>query len=62
MESTESKSKNAVTEDTDWMEVVRRQVASLRFGVVQVTVHDSRVTQIEKTERVRFDKPKTESR
>ena len=27
------------------------------IGVVQIVVHDSRVTQIEKTERVRLDKP-----
>jgi hypothetical protein len=44
-------------EKTDWMEVVRQQVGSLRFGVVQIVVHDSKVTQIEKTERVRLDKP-----
>jgi hypothetical protein len=41
----------------DWLEIVHRQVASLRFGVVQIVVHDSLVTQIEKTERVRLDKP-----
>ncbi|MFA5192773.1 MAG: YezD family protein [Verrucomicrobiia bacterium] len=39
-----------------WLEVVRQHVGSLRFGVVQIVVHDSRVTQIERTERVRFDK------
>jgi hypothetical protein len=44
-------------EKTDWLEVVRQQVGSLRFGVVQIVVHDSQVTQIEKTERVRLDKP-----
>jgi hypothetical protein len=44
-------------EKTDWREVVRQQVGSLRFGVVQIVVHDSQVTQIEKTERVRLDKP-----
>jgi hypothetical protein len=44
-------------ETTDWLEVVRRQVGSLRYGVVQIVVHDSQVTQIEKTERVRLDKP-----
>jgi hypothetical protein len=44
-------------EKPDWLEVVRQQVASLRFGVVQIVVHDSQVTQIEKTERVRLDKP-----
>jgi hypothetical protein len=45
-------------EKTDWLEVVRQQVGSLRYGVVQIVVHDSEVTQIEKTERVRLEKPK----
>jgi hypothetical protein len=30
----------------DWLELVRQNVESLRFGVVQIVVHDSRVTQI----------------
>jgi hypothetical protein len=44
-------------ENLDWLEVVRRQVASLKFGAVQIVIHDSHVKQIEKTERVRLDKP-----
>ena len=40
----------------DWLEIVQRQVASLRFGVVQIVVHESEVTQIDKTERVRLQK------
>jgi len=40
---------------TIWLELVRRQVESLRFGVVQIVVHDSQVTQIDKTERVRLE-------
>jgi len=43
-------------ERLDWLELVRRQVGSLRYGVVEIVVHDSRVTQIEKTERVRLDR------
>jgi hypothetical protein len=39
----------------EWLEVVQRQVASLRFGVVQIVIHDSHVKQIEKTERLRLD-------
>lgn len=35
--------------------IVAKQVESLKFGVVQITVHESRVAQIEKTENVRFD-------
>jgi hypothetical protein len=44
-------------EQPGWLEIVRRQVGSLRYGVVQIVVHDSQVTQIDKTERVRLDKP-----
>jgi hypothetical protein len=43
-------------EDLNWLEIIQRQVSSLRYGVVEIVVHDSRVTQIEKTERVRLDK------
>lgn len=42
-----------------WLETVRSQVASLRFGVVQIVVHDSQVVQIERTEKVRLDKQPT---
>lgn len=45
----------ANTNDQQWLETVRRQVGSLRFGVVQVVVHDSRVVQIEKTEKIRVE-------
>ena len=38
----------------DWLELVREKVQSLRFGVVQIVVHDSRVTQIERTEKLRL--------
>ena len=36
------------------MEVVAEQVSNLRFGVVQITVHDARVVQIERTEKIRL--------
>ena len=42
------------TEGNEWLEVVRKHVASLSFGVVQITVHDSKVVQIERTEKIRF--------
>jgi len=38
----------------DWLEIVRRHVNSLDFGVVQIVVHDSRFVQIERTEKVRL--------
>ena len=37
-----------------WLEIVRQKVAGLRYGVVQIVVHDSRVTQIERTEKTRI--------
>jgi hypothetical protein len=33
----------------------------LRFGVVQIVVHDSQVAQIDKTERVRLDKARAQT-
>ena len=48
--------------NANWLEIVRQQVGSLRYGVVEIVVHDSQVTQIEKTERLRLDKTTTENR
>jgi hypothetical protein len=48
--------------NANWLEIVRQQVGSLRYGVVEIIVHDSQVTQIEKTERLRLDKSTTEAR
>lgn len=39
----------------DWLALVREKVESLRFGVVQLIVHDGRVTQIERTEKTRLE-------
>ena len=55
MNQPEIKSGERADEKSGWLEIVRRQVASLRYGMVQVVVHDSQVTQIDKTERVRLD-------
>ena len=41
----------------EWLDLVRRQVGSLKFGTVQITVHDARVTQVERVEKVRLDRP-----
>jgi hypothetical protein len=41
--------------DLKWSEIVAQNVKSLRYGVVEIIVQDSRVIQIEKTERVRLD-------
>jgi hypothetical protein len=36
-----------------WLDVVRNQVSSLRFGFVQIVVHEGKIVQIEKTEKIR---------
>ena len=41
--------------EPEWLALVRSQVRSLRYGVVQLVVHDCRVTQIERTEKTRLD-------
>jgi len=40
-----------------WLQLVREHVGSLKFGTVQITVHDARVVQVERVEKLRFDKP-----
>jgi hypothetical protein len=58
---TTSEQKNALEQGSlssdGWMDVVRRQVGSLNFGVVQIVVHGARVVQIERTEKVRLENP-----
>lgn len=39
----------------DWLALVREKIESLRYGVVQLVVHDGRVTQIERTEKTRLE-------
>ena len=59
MKPNDDRSANGADEhdSSEWLELVRRQVASLKFGTVQIIVHDSRVTQVERVEKVRLDRP-----
>jgi len=57
MSETQIKNGTQEVANANWLEIVREQVASLKYGVVEIVVHDSQVTQIEKTERLRLDKP-----
>jgi hypothetical protein len=41
--------------EPEWLALVREKVEGLRFGVVQIVVHDRKVTQIERTEKTRLD-------
>ncbi len=44
----------APASEPDWVALVRSKVQGLRYGVVQLVVHDGRVTQIERTEKTRL--------
>ncbi len=44
--------------DTEpWLDVVRRKVGAMRFGSVQIVIHEGRVTQVESTEKTRLAEP-----
>jgi hypothetical protein len=53
--SSQDSTKSAAPE---WLQLVLSKVESLHYGVVQIVVHDHHVTQIERTEKTRFDSPK----
>ncbi|MGQ0593678.1 MAG: YezD family protein [Gammaproteobacteria bacterium] len=40
-----------------WVEPLLDAVRQLRFGSVEVTVHDGRIVQIERKEKLRFETP-----
>ena len=45
-----------------WVEIIRRKVGAMRFGSVQLTIHDGRVTQVEATEKTRLPAEQDDSR
>ena len=48
----------ALPEPSDsWVSKVQEAVQGLKYGTVQIVVHDGRVVQIERTERIRYDQP-----
>ena len=51
--------KAKTNDEPKWLDLVKQHVSSLRYGVVEIIVHDSHVIQIERTERVRLEKSPT---
>jgi len=48
-------SQNIAETDADaWIDIVRQKVGAMRFGSVQIIVHEGRVTQVESTEKTRL--------
>jgi len=54
MNPTKTKPSGGAEVNSNWVDVVRQFVGTIRFGVVEITIHDSRVVQIERTERLRL--------
>ena len=54
-------SAQSAVQEPSWLDVVRDQVRSLRFGYVQIKVHNSQVVQAETISRIRFNIPVPES-
>jgi len=44
-----------------WLAVVHEAVGNLRYGVIQIKIHDGEVMQIETTQKLRFAAPSPES-
>ena len=53
-ESVDRLDRIAVEKQAEWLEALAPWVASLRFGVIQLVVHEGRVVQMERTEKVRL--------
>jgi hypothetical protein len=47
--------------EAEWINLVRSQVEKTRFGVIQIVIHEGRVVQIERTEKVRLEKTESGS-
>lgn len=37
-------------------EQIIRSVRDLKYGTVEIVIHDSKIVQVEKSEKIRFDK------
>lgn len=49
-------------EDKNWLSIVQRNVETLHYGVVQVIVHNSKIVQVERTEKIRLDTDATKGK
>lgn len=46
----------------DWLAIVLGKVSAMRFGTVQIVVHEGKVTQIECTEKTRLEQARERNR
>jgi hypothetical protein len=55
-ETTRGEALNPGESDQSVERKILQAIKSLRYGSVEITVHDSKVVQVERKERFRFDK------
>ena len=58
---TNDRQKTDIVPSAEWLEVVRKKVEDLRFGSVQIIVHEGRVTQVDSLEKTRFPSARDEN-
>jgi hypothetical protein len=46
---------NSEQDNQLWMDRIQDQIKGLKFGTVQITIHDGKIVQIDRTERSRFE-------
>jgi hypothetical protein len=42
----------------EWLKRIKDHVTGVEYGTVQITIHNGRIVQIDRTDRSRFDLPK----
>lgn len=50
-----TQSPSTLSPHVDWLNIVRSKADGIRFGTIQVVIHDGRITQIESTEKTRLE-------
>lgn len=48
-------SPSTLSPHANWLNIVRAKADGIRFGTIQVVIHDGRITQIESTEKTRLE-------
>ncbi len=54
----DSPSQTSATTAPDWLKLTKRYVDELEYGQVILTIHQSQVIEVQKTERTRLIQPK----
>ncbi len=48
---------NSTKVSSDALKEIISAIDSLRYGAVEITIHEGRITQIERREKIRFSEP-----